>query len=62
MTIEKKSLISTIKTAKKANAVKEDLSGAATVSSAQKLPTSRKLTTRKLTTRKLTTRKLVTKF
>ena len=61
MTIEKKSLISNLKATKKANAVKEDISGAATVSAAQKLPTSRKLSTRKLSIRKLTTRKLVTK-
>ncbi|MFZ0787672.1 MAG: hypothetical protein WA369_19020 [Candidatus Acidiferrales bacterium] len=38
MTIEKKSLISTLKTTKKANAVKEDVSGAASVSSGQKMP------------------------
>jgi hypothetical protein len=38
MTIEKKSLISTLKTARKANVVKEDLSGAASVSPAQKMP------------------------
>jgi hypothetical protein len=38
MSIEKKSLISTLKTTKKANAVKDDISGAATTSSAQKLP------------------------
>jgi hypothetical protein len=38
MTIEKKSLISTLKTTKKANAVKEDVSGAASVSASQKMP------------------------
>ena len=38
MSIEKKSLISTLKTTKKANAVKDDISGAATTSPAQKLP------------------------
>jgi uncharacterized protein YjbI with pentapeptide repeats len=38
MSIEKKSLISTLKTTKKANAVKDDISGAATTSPAQKMP------------------------
>jgi hypothetical protein len=42
MTIEKKSLISTLKTAKKANAVKDDISGAATVSPSQKSLSIRK--------------------
>jgi uncharacterized protein YjbI with pentapeptide repeats len=37
MSIEKKSLISTLKTTKKANAVKDDISGAASTSPAQKL-------------------------
>ena len=37
MSIEKKSLISTLKTTKKANAAKDDISGAATTSPAQKL-------------------------
>jgi hypothetical protein len=38
MSIEKKSLISTLKTTKKANAVKDDLTGGATVSPTQKMP------------------------
>ncbi|MFZ0979648.1 MAG: hypothetical protein WAN23_09625 [Candidatus Acidiferrales bacterium] len=38
MSIEKKSLISTLKTTKKANAVKGDITGATTVSPAQKMP------------------------
>jgi uncharacterized protein YjbI with pentapeptide repeats len=38
MSIEKNSLISTLKTTKKANAVKDDISGAATTSPAQKMP------------------------
>jgi hypothetical protein len=38
MSIEKKSLISTLKTTKKANAVKDDITGAATVSPTQKSP------------------------
>jgi uncharacterized protein YjbI with pentapeptide repeats len=37
MSIEKKSLISTLKTTRKANAVKDDISGAASTSPAQKL-------------------------
>lgn len=41
MTIEKKSLISTLKTAKKANAVKDDLSSGTTAGSAQKMPSMR---------------------
>jgi hypothetical protein len=43
MSIEKKSLISTLKTTKKANAVKDDITGAVTVSAAQKLPVDKKL-------------------
>ncbi|HTZ98990.1 MAG TPA: hypothetical protein VMB02_01585 [Candidatus Aquilonibacter sp.] len=43
MTIEKKSLISTLKTTKKANAVKEDVSGGASVSTGQKMPVQVKL-------------------
>jgi len=46
MTIEKKSLISTLKTTKKANAVKDDISGAATVSPTQKMPSQVKLGTK----------------
>lgn len=38
MSIEKKSLISTLKTTKKANLVKEDVTSGATVSPTQKLP------------------------
>jgi hypothetical protein len=38
MSIEKKSLISTLKTTKKANAAKDDLTGGAKVSPTQKLP------------------------
>jgi hypothetical protein len=38
MAIEKKSLISTLKTTKKANAVKDDLTGGAKVSPTQKMP------------------------
>jgi len=38
MSIEKKSLISTLKTTKKANAAKDDLTGGATVSTTQKMP------------------------
>jgi hypothetical protein len=38
MSIEKKSLISTLKTTKKANAVKDDLTGGAKVGPTQKLP------------------------
>jgi len=41
MTIEKKSLISTLKTTKKANAVKDDLSSGASTGSAQKMPSTR---------------------
>lgn len=48
MTIEKKSLISTLKTAKKANVAKDDLTGAATVSPAQKLPIVKAAATVKL--------------
>ena len=40
MSIEKKSLISTLKTTKKANAVKDDIADAATVSPAQRLARS----------------------
>jgi hypothetical protein len=47
MSIEKKSLISTLKTTKKANAVKDDISGGATVSPAQKLPVVRALNVKK---------------
>jgi uncharacterized protein YjbJ (UPF0337 family) len=39
MSIEKKSLISTLKTTKKANVAKEDLSGIGTTSAAVKSPT-----------------------
>jgi hypothetical protein len=60
MSIQKKSLVSTLKTTRKANLVKDE--SAATVSSATKAPArmlpSRKLTSRKLTSRKLTSRKL----
>ncbi|HEX4075799.1 MAG TPA: hypothetical protein VHX49_10400 [Candidatus Acidoferrales bacterium] len=42
MTIEKKSLISTLKTTKKANAVKDDISGTTTVSPSQKSLVMRK--------------------
>ena len=38
MTIEKKSLISALKTTKKANAVKEDIAGNATTSASEKMP------------------------
>jgi hypothetical protein len=38
MTIEKKSLISALKTTMKANAVKEDISGNATTSTSEKMP------------------------
>jgi hypothetical protein len=41
MSIEKKSLISTLKTTKKANAAKDDISGAASTSPAQKSPSVR---------------------
>ena len=41
MSIEKKSLISTLRTTKKANAVKDDISGVVTTSPAQKLPNVR---------------------
>jgi hypothetical protein len=41
MSIEKKSLIRTLKTTKKANAAKDHITGAATVSPAQKLPNVR---------------------
>ncbi|HTR48147.1 MAG TPA: hypothetical protein VMM16_12250 [Verrucomicrobiae bacterium] len=48
MSIEKKSLISTLKTTRKANAVKEDISGSATtVSPAQKLLPIKKLAIKK---------------
>jgi len=43
MSIEKKSLIKTLKTTKKANAVKDGLAGGAKVSPAQKLPQRRHL-------------------
>ena len=43
MTIEKKSLISTLKTTKKANVVKDDISSTATVSPTQKMPVQVKL-------------------
>jgi len=60
MTIEKKSLISTLKTTKKANAVKEDISGAASLSPSQKMPVQVKLGSK---TNKLATKgaKLATK-
>jgi hypothetical protein len=38
MSIEKKSLISRLKTTKKANAVKDDLAGGAKMSPTQKMP------------------------
>jgi len=38
MSIEKKSLINTLKTTKKANAVKDDITGGATMSPTQKSP------------------------
>jgi hypothetical protein len=41
MTIEKKSLISTLKTTKKANAAKDDVSGAATMSPTHKAASSK---------------------
>jgi len=44
MSIEKKSLISTLKTTKKANAAKDDLTGGAKVSPTQKLPNQVKAT------------------
>ncbi len=46
MSIEKKSLISTLKTTKKANAVKDDLAGGTTVSPTQKMPLVLKPTVR----------------
>jgi hypothetical protein len=52
MSIEKKSLISTLKTTKKANAVKEDISGAATVSGTQKLARPLKYGTKHSTAKK----------
>jgi len=52
MTIEKKSLISTLKTTKKANAVKDDISGATTVSPAQKLPVGKKFVGKKFVGKK----------
>jgi hypothetical protein len=60
MSIEKKSLISTLKTTKKANVAKEDL-GHASVTGAVKSPAlvlaSRKMASRKTTSRKTTSRK-----
>jgi hypothetical protein len=54
MTIEKKSLISALKTTKKANAVKEDISGNSTTTSpAQKMPNVKKLTIRSTSVKKL---------
>jgi hypothetical protein len=44
MSIEKKSLISTLKTTKKANAVKDDLTAGAKVGPTQKLPSRMKPT------------------
>jgi len=52
MSIEKKSLISTLKTTKKANVVKDDISGGATMSPTQKSPTSRRLSVMRSTARK----------
>jgi hypothetical protein len=59
MSIEKKSLISTLKTTKKANVAKEDLSHAS-VTGAVKSP-ARMLATRKTATRKTATRKTATR-
>jgi hypothetical protein len=52
MTIEKKSLISTLKTTKKANAVKDDISGTTTVSPSQKSLVVRKAGSKHSTGRK----------
>jgi len=57
MSIQKKSLISTLKTAKKANAAK----GTVEVAPASGKLATRKLATHKLATHKLATRKLATR-
>jgi hypothetical protein len=62
MTIEKKSLISTLKTTKKANAVKEDILGAAAVSGGQKKLGQKRLGQKKLGQKKLGQKKLAIKI
>ena len=52
MSIEKKSLISTLKTTKKANVVKDDITGGATMSPTQKSPVLRKSAKHQATSRK----------
>ena len=52
MSIEKKSLISTLKTTKKANVVKDDISGGATMSPTQKSPAPKRLSITRSTARK----------
>ena len=60
MSIEKKSLISTLKTTKKANAAKDDITGATTVSPTQKLPI-RKVAAQKLASKAVAAQKLASK-